>query len=72
MSATILAFDPRTSRAEDVLNCHGISFELWLSRVEMITGSLSASTCMRAWHAWEQGVSTADYALHVQDGGARD
>lgn len=67
MSATILAFDPRAARPEDILNCQGLSFELWLSRVEAIIGhSFEADA---AWGAWEHGVSAVDYALHVQDGG---
>jgi hypothetical protein len=64
MSATVLAFDPRAARAEDVLNCQGLSFELWLSRVEAIIGR--GFNVDAAWSAWEHGVSAADYALHVE------
>lgn len=34
---TVLQFT-RVERAEDVLNCQGISFEAWLARVEAASG----------------------------------
>lgn len=66
---TIIALAPvHHERAEDVLNCQGISFEAWLARVANIVGAVTDSHC--AWCAWEMGVPSAEYALHLRNGGA--
>lgn len=63
----IIAFAPvHHERAEDVLNCQGVSYEAWLTRVANILGAVPASPC--AWCAWEMGVPSAEYALHLQAG----
>lgn len=62
-SNSILAFT-RVERAEDVLNCQGISFEAWLARVESAAGmDLHPASC--DWSAWEHGVAADDHALRL-------
>lgn len=54
----------RVERAEDVLNCQGISFEAWLARVEAASG-IDFNPDAGDWGAWEHGVAADDHALRL-------
>jgi hypothetical protein len=54
----------RTERAEDILNCQGVSFEAWLARVEAAAG-MDCAPSSTDWCAWEHGVAADDHALRL-------
>lgn len=54
----------RVERAEDILNCQGISFEAWLAQVESACG-MDCHPASADWAAWEHGVNASDHALHL-------
>jgi hypothetical protein len=57
-------------RAECGVSAQERDFESWLGRVEMLTddspGVFSALISDAAIHAFEEGVTTADFALKIQ------